>query len=335
MCENIFVVVEQHQGIIQKVGLELLGEAKKLTVDLGQKVVAVLMGSKVEERAFMLFHYGADQVILVDDPMLEEYVTEPYAKALTVVIKEYDPQIVLFGATSIGRDLAPRVAARIHTGLTADCTGLAIDPETKLLHMTRPAFGGNLMATIICSEYRPQMTTVRSGVMKMAEYDSSKTGEIIKMDVHFVPEDMNIEILEIAKNSKKGVDISEAKVLVSGGRGVGGPEGYDPLRELADVLDGEVASSRVGVNSGWIESNRLVGLTGKTVHPQLYIACGISGAIQHLAGMEDSDFILAINQDAEAPIMDMADLGVVGDVKVIIPRLTEAIKKNKAQRLVE
>jgi len=335
MSENIFVVVEQRLGNIQKVGMELLGEAGKLAADLGQKVVAVLMGSGVEDKAFMLFHYGTDQVVLVDDPILEQYVTEPYAKALTAVIKKHDPLIVLFGATSIGRDLAPRVAARIHTGLTADCTGLAIDPETKLLHMTRPAFGGNLMATIVCSEHRPQMATVRPGVMKMAAYDSGKTGEIIKMDVQFAPEDMNVEILEIARDCKKGVDISEAKVLVSGGRGVGGPEGYDPLRELAEVLGGEVASSRVGVNNGWIESNRLVGLTGKTVHPQLYIACGISGAIQHLAGMEESDFILAINRDAEAPIMDLADLGVVGDVKVLVPKLTEAIKQYKAKKLVE
>ncbi len=335
MSENVFVVVEQRQGNIQKVGLELLGEARKLAADLGQKVVAVLIGSKVEDRASMLFHYGADQVILVDDPMLEQYITEPYAKALTAVIKEYDPQIVLFGATSIGRDLAPRVAARIHTGLTADCTGLAIDSETKLLHMTRPAFGGNLMATIVCSEYRPQMATVRPGVMKMAEYDNSKTGEVVRLEVGFVPEDMNIEILEIANNDKRGVDIHEAKVLVSGGRGVGGPEGYDPLRELADVLGGEVASSRVGVNNGWIESSRLVGLTGKTVRPQLYIACGISGAIQHLAGMEDSDFILAINQDAEAPIMNVADLSVVGDVKVLVPKLTEAIKKHKSKKFAE
>jgi len=335
MSENIFVVVEQRQGYIQKVGMELLGEAKKLAADLGQKVVAVLMGSGVEDKAFMLFHYGADQVVLVDNLMLKLYVTEPYAKALTAVIREYDPQIVLFGATSIGRDLAPRVAARIHTGLTADCTGLAIDPETKLLQMTRPAFGGNLMATIVCSEHRPQMATVRPGVMKMAAYDSSKTGEIITLDVQFAPEDMNVEILEIAQDDKKGVDISEAKVLVSGGRGVGGPEGYDPLRELAEVLGGEVASSRVGVNNGWIESNRLVGLTGKTVHPQLYIACGISGAIQHLAGMEESDFILAINRDAEAPIMDLADLGVVGDVKVLVPKLAEAIKQYKSKKLVE
>ncbi len=295
----------------------------------------MLMGNKIGDKASMLFHYGADKVIWIDDWMLEQYVTEPYAKALTAVIKAYNPEIVLFGATAIGRDLAPRVASRIHTGLTADCTSLTIDPESKLLYMTRPAFGGNIMATIVCREYRPQMATVRPGVMKMAEPDKSKKGEVIKLDVKLVPEDMNVEILEIAEDGKKSVDIMEAKVLISGGRGVGGPEGFAPLRELADVLCGEVASSRVCVDSGWIENDRLVGQTGKTVRPQLYVACGISGAIQHIAGMESSDFILAINTDAGAPMMDAADLGIVGDVKVIIPKLTEAIRQHKAKKLVE
>jgi electron transfer flavoprotein alpha subunit len=335
MSKDIFVIVEQRNGNIQKVGLELIGEAKRLAADLKQKVVAVLMGSKIENKASTLFHYGADKVILIDDLMLDEYVTEPYAKALTTAIKEYDPEIVLFGASAIGRDLAPRVASRIHTGLTADCTSFAIDPESKLLYMTRPAFGGKIMATITCSEYRPQMATVRPGVMDMAEPNKNKTGELIKLDVKFTPEDMTVEILEIAKDNKKIVDITEAKIVVSGGRGVGGPDGYAPLRELAEVLGGEIASSRVGVNNGWIEDCRLVGQTGKTVRPQLYIACGISGAIQHVAGMESSDFILAINTDVDAPIMDTADLGIVGDIKVIIPKLTEAIRKHKAQTIAE
>ncbi len=335
MSKDIYVVVEQRNGTIQKVGLELIGEAMKLAADLQQQVVAVLIGNQIADKASMLFHYGADKVVLIEDAILEEYVTEPYAKALTAVIRQYDPEIVLFGATAIGRDLAPRVASRIHTGLTADCTSLAIDPESKLLHMTRPAFGGNLMATIVCREYRPQMATVRPGVMKMAEPDRNKTGEVIRLDVPFTPADMNVEILEIGKDSKRRVDITETRILVSGGRAVGGPQGFAPLRELADALGGEVSSSRVAVDSGWIENERLVGQTGKTVRPQIYIACGISGAIQHVAGMEDSDFILAINTDAEAPMMNLADLGVVGDVKMIVPKLTEAIRKHKARKLAE
>lgn len=334
MSKDIFVVVEQRNGAIQSVGLELIGEAQKLAADLHQQVVGVLMGSNIEAGASRLFEYGADRVVIVDDPMLSVYVTEPYAKALTAVIKEMEPEIVLFGATAVGRDLAPRVASRIHTGLTADCTGLEIDPEEKLLMMTRPAFGGNIMATIICREYRPQMATVRPGVMKMRERQAGKTGEVKKVNVAFASGDMNVEIVKIATDAKKSVDITESKVLVSGGRGVGGPEGYAPLRELADVLGGEVSSSRVGVDSGWIDRERQVGQTGKTVRPALYLACGISGAIQHLAGMEEADFILAINKDSAAPLMAAADLAVVGDLKAIVPKLTQAIQKHKEAKTV-
>ncbi|MEA4891040.1 MAG: electron transfer flavoprotein subunit alpha/FixB family protein [Peptococcaceae bacterium] len=334
MAKDVYVVIEQRDGRVQKVGLELLGEAGKLARDLGQKVVALIMGDKAADKAQLLYQYGADRVLTVEDPMLKEYATEPYAKALTQIIREYEPEIVLFGATSIGRDLAPRVAGRVHTGLTADCTGLDIDPETKNLMMTRPAFGGNIMATIICPHYRPQMATVRPGVMKMLERDGMRSGRAEPVRVEFRPEDMNIEILKVYKEEKKSVDITEAKVLVSGGRGVGGPEGYKPLKELADVLGGEVSSSRVGVDSGWIGKDRQVGQTGKTVRPALYVACGISGAIQHLAGMENSEFILAINKDATAPMMEIADLGVEGDLKAIVPKLTEAIKKTKAARIV-
>ncbi|MGD9558995.1 MAG: electron transfer flavoprotein subunit alpha/FixB family protein [Oscillospiraceae bacterium] len=334
MSKDFFVFAEQRKGVLQKVGLELLGEAQKLAADLGQKVVGVLIGDKVGDKAARLFEYGADKVIVVEDAMLDTYVTEPYAKALTSVIKEYEPEIVLFGATAIGRDLAPRVASRIHTGLTADCTGLAIDPETKLLMMTRPAFGGNIMATIVCREYRPQMATVRPGVMQMAEPDKARKGDVVDHKVPFAPEDMNVEVLEIIENSAKAVDITEAKILISGGRGVGGPEGYGPLRALAAELAGEVSASRIGVDSGWIEKPRQVGQTGKTVRPNLYMACGISGAIQHMAGMEDADFILAINKDATAPMMAIADLGIVGDLKAIIPKLTEAVKKHKASKAI-
>ena len=327
MSKNVYVIAEQRDGKIMKVSYELIGKARELADDLGQEVVAVLMGSGVEAVAGDLAKAGADKVVVVDDPMLAEYVTEPYTKAVTAVIKAQDPEIVIFGASSIGRDLAPRVSARIHTGLTADCTKLEIDPETKLLNMTRPAFGGNIMATIICANHRPQMATVRPGVMQ-ALADCDKVGTVEKFDVEFTAEDMNVEICEVVKTEKKSVDITEAKSLVSGGRGLGGPEGFEPLRELAKVLGGEVSSSRAAVDAGWIDRDRQVGQTGKTVRPDLYIACGISGAIQHAAGMEESEFIVAINKEESAPIFNICDLGIVGDLNKIVPKLTEALKKN-------
>ena len=355
MSKDIFVVIEQRNGHIQKVSYELIGEATKLAADLGEQVVAVLMGYKIADKAETLIHYGASKVLVLDEPVLEHYTTEPYVKGIEYVIKNYEPNVVLFGASSIGRDMAPRIAGRIHTGLTADCTRLDVDvakyqeylrkstnvPEDKIialdtsdrnLKMTRPAFGGNVMATIVCRNYRPQMATVRPGVMEMPEKDTTRTGEIIKVDAGLSMDDMNVEILEVVRSDKKAVDITDAKILVSGGRGVGGPEGYEPLRELAAELGGEVSSSRIGVDSGWIEKSRQVGQTGKTVHPNLYIACGISGAIQHLAGMEDSEFIIAINKDETCPMMKIADLGIVGDLKVIVPKLTEAIKAYKASQ---
>lgn len=327
MSKNVYVIAEQRDGKIMKVSYELIGKARELADDLGQEVVAVLMGSGVEAVAGDLAKAGADKVVVVDNPMLAEYVTEPYTKAVTAVIKAQDPEIVIFGASSIGRDLAPRVSARIHTGLTADCTKLEIDPETKLLNMTRPAFGGNIMATIICANHRPQMATVRPGVMQ-ALADCDKVGTVEKFDVEFTAEDMNVEICEVVKTEKKSVDITEAKILVSGGRGLGGPEGFEPLRELAKVLGGEVSSSRAAVDAGWIDRDRQVGQTGKTVRPDLYIACGISGAIQHAAGMEESEFIVAINKEESAPIFNICDLGIVGDLNKIVPKLTEALKKN-------
>ena len=335
MSKDVYVIAEQRDGKIQKVSVELVGEATKLAKDLGEKVVAVLLGSNVTDKAQELIQYGADKVVVVDDPMLEKYATEPYAKAVTAVIKELEPEIVLYGATSIGRDLAPRVSARVHTGLTADCTKLAINEETKLLHMTRPAFGGNIMATIVCKNHRPQMATVRPGVMKALARDDARTGEIVDFKVDFTPADMNVTIKEIVKEDKKKVDITEAKVLVSGGRGIGTPEFFGELQKLADVLGGEVSSSRANVDAGWIEKDRQVGQTGKTVRPDLYVACGISGAIQHVAGMESSEYIVAINTNDTAPIFDVADLGIVGDVKAIVPRLTEAIAKRKAEKAAQ
>lgn len=330
MSRDIYILVEQRDGEIQKVGIELIGKARELAEDLNQKVVAILLGSGITDKAQALIAYGADEVIVVDHPILHEYVTEPYTKAVCEVIKNFQPEILLLGASSIGRDFAPRVSARIHTGLTADCTALEIDPETKLLLMTRPAFGGNIMATIVCEKNRPQMATVRAGVMKALSKDEARKGEIKVFDVNFTEADMNVKIRKIVKETRHIVNIAESKILVSGGRGIGNAEGFSKLKELADVLGGEIASSRAGVDDGWIGKDYQVGQTGKTVRPELYIAAGISGAIQHVAGMEGSQLIIAINKNNTAPIFDVSDLGIVGDVNEIIPKLTEAIKVIKA-----
>ena len=327
MSKNVYVFAEQRDGVIQKVAYELIGKAKELATDLGQEVVAVVLGDGIQAAAAELFKHGADQVIVVDAPVLGEYSTEPYAKALTAIIKAKEPEIVIYGATAIGRDLAPRISARVHTGLTADCTRLEIDPETKGLLMTRPAFGGNIMATIVCPDYRPQMATVRPGVMQALEADDSKSGTVEVFDAGVSEADMNIKIREVVRDTKKSVDITEAKILVSGGRGIGGPEGFDMLKDLAEELGGEISASRACVDAGWIDRDRQVGQTGKTVRPNLYIAAGISGAIQHAAGMEDSELIIAINKNNTAPIFEIADVGIVGDCKVIVPKLTEALKK--------
>ena len=300
MSRDVYVFVEQRDGEIQKVGIELIGKAKDLAADLGQKVVAVLLGHNIKDKAEVLIQHGADEVVVVDHEMLAEYVTEPYTKALYKVIKECEPEIMLYGASSIGRDLAPRVSARVHTGLTADCTKLDIDPETKLLAMTRPAFGGNIMATILCENHRPQMATVRPGVMKALPKDVNAKGEVKEIKVELTDSDMNVKIREVIKAEKKAVDITEAKYLVSGGRGIGSAEFFGTLKELADVLGGEISSSRANVDAGWIDRSRQVGQTGKTVRPDLYMACGISGAIQHVAGMEGAEFIVAINKNDTA-----------------------------------
>ena len=332
MSRDVFVFAEQRDGALQKVGIELIGEAARLAADLGQKVVAVLLGSEIEARAAELIAYGADKVVFVDDPILKEYITEPYTKAVYTVVTNYDPEIFLYGATAIGRDLAPRVAARTHTGLTADCTKLDIDEESKNLLMTRPAFGGNIMATIECADFRPQMATVRPGVMSARARDNGRAGEVIKLNVKFTSADITVNIREVVKASHKATDITEAKALVSGGRGIGSPEKFEMLQKLADVLDGEISASRASVDAGWIAKDRQVGQTGKTVRPNLYVACGISGAIQHLAGMEGSDYIVAINKNNTAPIFNVADLGIVGDLNAIVPKLTDAIAKYKEEK---
>ena len=337
MSKNIYVFIEQRDGKVQKVGYELIGESTRLAKDLGQKVVGVLLGHNITDKAEMIIKHGADEVVVVDNPILEEYSTEPYTKALSKVINDLEPEIVLFGATSIGRDLAPRIAGRVHTGLTADCTSLTIDEESKLLLMTRPAFGGNIMATIVCKKHRPQMATIRPGVMSTLDIDMDKEGEIKLFNVEFTDADRNVEILEVVKENKKTTDITASKVLVSGGRGIGGPEGFNILREVASELGGEISSSRACVDAGWIESSRQVGQTGKTVRPNLYLACGISGAIQHVAGMEESDCIISINKNDTSAIFNASDLGVVGDLKVILPKLLNSIKeyKNKDKETVD
>lgn len=328
MSKDIFVFIEQRDNHLEKVGIELLGKARELADDLGQKVVGILIGGSVKSEAEILFRHGADKVIVVEDPRLKEFLSEDYADVVYGIIEKYEPEIVLFGATSIGRDLAPNLAARVHTGLTADCTKLEIDPETKLLMMTRPAFGGNLMATIVCENFRPQMATVRPGVMSSIDVEGVE-GEIIEDKFEFSNPEPKVRLREVLKVENKKKDITEANVLVSGGRGLGGPEGFDRLEGLAKELDAEISSSRAAVDAGWIEKSQQVGQTGKTVRPELYLALGISGAIQHVAGMEDSDLIIAVNKDEGAPIFDIADLGVVGDMNAIIPKLEELIKKER------
>lgn len=328
--KNVFVFIEQRDGNLQSVGLELLGKARDLAKELSEEVYAVLMGYNIEDKATELIEYGADKVIIMDSIELKEYSTEAYTQGLCKLIQERNPSIVLIGATTIGRDLGPRISARITTGLTADCTRLEISEDKELL-MTRPAFGGNLMATIICPDHRPQMSTVRPGVMRSLPRDRSRKGEIEKFEISFNKDKFRVRIKETIKEKTNMIDITEAKILVSGGRGIGNKEGFENLNQLAQTLGAEVSASRAIVDSGLVDHIRQVGQTGKTVRPDLYIACGISGAIQHIAGMEESEFILAINKDRYAPIMQMADLGIVGDAKDIIPALNERLKslKNK------
>ena len=327
--KGVWVFVEQRDKKIQSVSVELLGKGREIADKLDTKLTAVLLGNEITNKANDLIQYGADDVIVVDDKVLDIYMTEPYTKALTTLINDKKPEAMLIGATAIGRDLAPRVAARIHTGLTADCTSLDIDEENKNLLMTRPAFGGNIMATIVCPDHRPQLSTVRPGVMKKLAKDESRSGNIELYTINFTKEDMNVEILEVVKEEKQKVNIEEASVLVSGGRGVGTKENFEKLEDLANLLGGAVSSSRAMVDAGIMDSSRQVGQTGKTVRPDLYIACGISGAIQHVAGMEESEFIVAINKNASAPIFEIADVGIVGDVNKVIPALIEELKLSK------
>lgn len=324
--KNVYVFVEQREGVIQNVGLELLGKARELADALNEKVYAMLLGHDLTTQAQECIAYGADTVLRVDAPELATYVTEAYAQAIYQIIRDNKPSIVLIGATTIGRDLGPRLSARVETGLTADCTGLEISEDRDLL-MTRPAFGGNLMATIICKEHRPQMSTVRPGVMRMGQRDENRKGTIEDVKINFDKSKFRVRVLETVKQTKNLVDITEAHVLISGGRGVGNAEGFDMLRAMANTIGAEVSASRAMVDAGVLGHERQVGQTGKTVRPDLYFAMGISGAIQHLAGMEESEYIIAINKDKFAPIFNVADLGIVGDVRKIVPLLTEKLKR--------
>lgn len=330
--KGVFIFVQQVDNKITGVSFELIGKGKELAKDLNTEVTAVLLGSKVKELADQLAVFGADKVVVVDDPALDVYTTEPYTQAMYAVIEKYKPEIVLFGATAIGRDLAPRVSARVHTGLTADCTKLEIDEETKNLRMTRPAFGGNIMATIICPDFRPQMATVRPGVMQKIVPIEGAKANLDDFKVELEKNNKYVEVMEIIKKISNKVDIQDAKILISGGRGVGSPENFKLLEDLAEAIGGEVSSSRACVDAGWVEKDLQVGQTGKTVRPTVYIACGISGAIQHLAGMEESDIIIAINKDEYAPIFDVADVGIVGDLNQILPIFTQKVKAEFAAK---
>ena len=336
--KGVFVFAQQVDNKVSGIALELIGEGKRLAEKLSAEVTAVLIGSDVKGLADELAAYGADKVIVVDDPELKEYRTEPYAHALASVINKYKPEILLVGATAIGRDLGPRVSARVHTGLTADCTSLEIgdfpinpipgkEQKHNQLLMTRPAFGGNTIATIACPDFRPQMATVRPGVMQKLEKKEGAKALVEEFNPGFTPDNKYVEIVDIVKNITDTVDIMDAKILVSGGRGVGSPENFKILEDLAEVIGGTVSCSRAVVDSGWLPKERQVGQTGKTVRPNVYFAIGISGAIQHTAGMEESDIIVAINKDDTAPIFDVADYGIVGDLNKIVPKLTEELKK--------
>ena len=328
--KNLWVVVETEEGAAKNVGYELLSVGRTLADKLGQQLVALVMGKDVQGVAQTCIAYGADQVLLVEGDEYATYNTDAATYAVVTLIEKYHPSIVLYGATNNGRDLAPRVACRLETGLTADCTELDIDEETGLLVSTRPTFGGNLMATILCPDHRPQMSTVRPGVFKKGTPDEGRTGEIVAEDVHIDPAQIRVSLVERVKEVAEAVNLEEAEIIVSGGRGLKEAKGFDLIRELAEVLGATVGASRAAVDAGWISHVHQVGQTGKTVAPKLYIAVGISGAIQHLAGMSGSDTVVAINKDPDAPIFDVADYAVVGDLYEVVPALIEAIRAKKA-----
>lgn len=323
--KDVWVFAEQRGGTITPVVFELLGKGRDLADDIGGvKLCAILLGQGLEDMTRQLFEAGAQTVYTAQSSLLKDYTADGYTKVIADAIHEFKPEIVLYGATHIGRDLAPRVAARVNTGLTADCTKLEIDPETKGILQTRPAFGGNLMATIKCPDHRPQMSTVRPGVMDQAQAQAGKTGDVIPVTLKLQETDIRTRILEIVKTAKDMVSLTDAQIIVSGGAGLGDASGFELIRQFADRVGGVVGASRAAVDSGWIDHSHQVGQTGTTVKPKIYIACGISGAIQHLAGMQTSDLIIAINKNPLAPIFEVADYGITGDLYKVVPELMEA-----------
>ena len=328
--KGVYVIAEEFEGKLRNVTLELLGQGKQLAEGIGDEVGAVLIGHNVKPLAQELIAHGAHKVYVYDDPKFEHYNTTAFTRALVHFFNEVKPNVYLVGATNIGRDLGPRVANALQTGLTADCTNLFVDNDGKTIVWTRPALGGNIMAEIVCRNNRPQMGTVRPNVFKKPEADPNATGEVIDMHVDLTEADFLTKFVELIKVGGNGIKIEEADIIVAGGRGMNGNEAFTGmLKELADVLGGAVGASRAAVDAGWIDALHQVGQTGKTVGPKIYIAAGISGAIQHLAGMSGSDCVIAINKDEDAPIFKVADYGIVGDAFDIGPKLTAAIKASK------
>lgn len=326
---GVWVFVEQTDRGPARVSLELLGKGRELADKLNVELSAFIVGESVKEVAEDLIFYGADRVLVADDPMLRDYRTELYARIISEEVKKEKPEVLILGATPIGRDLAPRLSFRLDAGCTADCTGLDIDGENRLFVSTRPAFGGNVMATIICPEHRPQMATVRPGVMALPEKNRSRTGRIIQLDLQAGGEDLKVEILESVKAKSEGVDVQEADRIVAVGVGAGDQETVDRIKELAELLDAELGATRLAVEAGWISHDHQIGQTGKTIRPDLYIGLGISGAVQHTAGMSGSKIIIAINSDPHAEIFKIADYGLVGDIQDVVPALIAELKALK------
>lgn len=324
---GVWVIGEQREGKINPVTIELIGEGRKLADQLGKELAVVIAGYEVEKEVKELLHYSVDKVYYINDPLLKDFTTDGYAISIANLIERKKPEVVLVGATSIGRDIAPRIAGKVGTGLTADCTKLEIDSTDNKLLQTRPAFGGNLITTIVCPKNRPQMSTVRPGVMAKAVRNESETGILEVVTPELTEKMIRTRLVEILPQEKKSVNLTDARIIVSGGRGLKRAEGFELIKELADKLGAEIGASRAAVDSGWIEHSHQVGQTGTTVRPELYIACGISGAIQHLAGMSDSKYIVAINKDAKAPIFSICDYGIVGDLYEIIPEMIESLNR--------
>lgn len=327
---GVLVVAEQRYGKILNVSYELLGEGRRIADKLETELSVIVLGNKIDEEVKGLQHYGADKVIYMEHELLENYTTDAYTKVIAEYINETKPETVFVGATAVGRDLAPRLAGRLGTGLTADCTGLDVDPTDRKMLQTRPAFGGNLMATIVCPNNRPQMSTVRPGVMQKSEY-VEEVSELVKVRPTLTGEDIIAKIVEVVKADKEGVSLGDAEIIVAGGRGLGNEENYGLVKKLAETLGGTYAGSRAVIENGWADPDRQIGQTGTTVRPKVYIACGISGASQHLAGMAESECIVAINKNPEAPIFQVAHFGLVGDATKIIPELISAIEEVKNQ----